>query len=196
MTKIPDKKSLREMRRSATKSHESDGNYRAAASGGFYAVMLLAIVLALAMRLFIFEPTVVDGESMFPTLYHEERILIDKTAYWFDEPERGDIIICFYPGYTETCVKRVVALPGETISIHQGCVYIDGEPLQESEYWNDVIDADLTEQVVPDNCVFVMGDNRNESKDSRTDTVGPIPYYRITGKVLASFWPIKYARSF
>lgn len=194
--KAVDNKSLCEMRHSAAKSHEKDSNYKNATSGSFFTVMLLIISLALAVRLFFLEPTRVDGESMFPTLYNNERVLVDKTAYWFDTPDRGDIVICYYPGYTETCVKRVIAIGGETVEVRNGKVLINGSPLGEQEYWNDIMDSDMPAQVVPEGCIFVMGDNRNYSKDSRFASVGPIPLNRVTGRVLVSFWPLKYARSF
>ena len=140
--------------------------------------LALLIVLALGIRAFIAEPIRVDGDSMYPTL-----MLVEKVSYWFSEPARGDIIICYYPGYTESCVKRVIALGGETIAVRDGAVYINGAPLDESAYWNGTMPADYGPVTVPDGEVFVMGDNRDESKDSRNPAVGPIPRHKIVGRV-------------
>ncbi len=145
--------------------------------------LALLIVLALGIRAFIAEPIRVDGDSMYPTLVHGEHMLVEKVSYWFSEPARGDIIICYYPGYTESCVKRVIALGGETIAVRDGAVYINGAPLDESAYWNGTMPADYGPVTVPDGEVFVMGDNRDESKDSRNPAVGPIPRHKIVGRV-------------
>lgn len=145
--------------------------------------LALLIVLALGIRAFIAEPIRVDGDSMYPTLVHGEHMLVEKISYWFSEPARGDIIICYYPGYTESCVKRVIALGGETIAVRDGAVYINGAPLDESAYWNGTMPADYGPVTVPDGEVFVMGDNRGESKDSRNPAVGPIPRHKIVGRV-------------
>ena len=103
------------------------------------------------------------------------------------EPARGDIIICYYPGYTKSCVKRVIALGGETIEIRDGAVYIDGAPLDESAYWSGTMLADYGPVTVPAGEVFVMGDNRGMSKDSRNPAVGPIPRHKIVGRVFFAF---------
>lgn len=155
--------------------------------------ILFVVTMALALRTFIVEPIRVDGESMIPTLTNEEHMLVEKVSYWFTPPKRGDVIICFYPGYKESCVKRVVGLPGETLEIWGGKVYIDGEPLNESGYWQGEIIGDMAPVQIGEKQVFVMGDNRNGSKDSRNPAVGPIPYYRVEGRVRAVIWPFQNA---
>ena len=148
------------------------------------------LMIALAVRSFVVEPIRVEGTSMIPTLEDKEHMFVDKLAFWTRMPERGEIIICYYPGYKESCVKRVMALPGETISIIKGEIWINGEKLDESEYWNDEIWNDYEGITVGPNEIFVMGDNRNGSKDSRNASVGCIPMGRVVGRVRAVIWPV------
>jgi signal peptidase I len=109
---------------------------------------------------------------------------------------RGDIVICFYPGYTESCVKRVIGLPGETVSISGGDIYIDGELLDESDYWQGEIIGDMEPVTVGNREVFVVGDNRNGSKDSRNPSVGCVPYSKVVGRVIAVVWPVSEYETF
>lgn len=152
--------------------------------------LLLVIMIALAIRCYVFEPVRVDGSSMVPTLTHNEYMFVEKVSYWLKMPERGDILICFYPGYKESCVKRVIGLPGEYVSVSDGRILINGVPLDESEYWNDVIYDDYAGTTVGDRQVFVVGDNRNGSKDSRNESVGCIPMSKVVGKVRAVVFPL------
>ena len=122
-------------------------------------------------------------------------MFVEKVSHWFGCPERGDIIICYYPGYTETCVKRVIATAGETIAVRDGKVYIDGAALDESAYWNGEMLGDFGPITVPEGEVFVMGDNRNASKDSRNPSVGTIPFLEIVGRVRAVILPLGSART-
>ena len=129
-----------------------------------------------------------------------ERVAVNKTAYWLRDIERGDIVICHYPGRMERFVKRVIAFGGETISIHDGYVFIDGEQLDETAYAGDwyghIIRLVNTkgsvngEYTVPAGYVFVMGDNRNLSHDSRAEDVGPIAEEQVLGRCIAVVWPI------
>lgn len=155
----------------------------------FLMYIAVVILVALGVRMFLAEPISVDGDSMIPTLIDGEHMFVEKVSYWFSEPARGDIIICYYPGYTESCVKRVVGLPGERIRVEQGQVYINDKLLNETDYWSGEIWSDYEEITVAPDSVFVLGDNRNGSKDSRADSVGCIPYKKIVGKVRAVIWP-------
>lgn len=180
----------------AEQLHKNDEGYQKAENTSFLLYVLLVVVFALSLRLFIFEPIRVDGSSMISTLLDGEQMFVEKVGYWFTEPKRGEIVIVFYPNHTVSCVKRVIGLPGETVSIMDGAVYIDGEPLDESAYWNDYIYGDMQPVTVPENSIFVMGDNRNDSNDSRNLlTVGPIPYYRIVGRASAVVWPFSAFRA-
>ena len=150
--------------------------------------ILIAVVIALCVRMFVFEITRVDGPSMQPTLYTDEQILVNKLAYAFGgTPERMDIIICRYPDSDAHYVKRVVGLPGETVSVSQGGVYIDGKPLENDTNNEPMIDT-MEPFLVPEGYVFVMGDNRNDSLDSRQK--GPVPLSRVIGRATAVVWPL------
>jgi len=150
--------------------------------------ILIAVGIALTVRMFMFEITRVDGPSMQPTLYTDEQILVNKLAYAFGAtPQRMDIVICKYPGSDEHYVKRVIAVEGETVSVSNGRVYIDGSPLL-----NDLNPEPIVESMkpftVPEGYVFVMGDNRNDSLDSRQE--GPIAFSQIIGRATAVVWPL------
>ena len=159
------------------------------------AFLFLALMVVLAIRLFIVEPIRVEGNSMYPTLLNREHMMVEKVSYLAHAPNRGDIVICFYPGYKKSCVKRVIGLPGDRVCIFGGKVFINGEPLDETSYWTDEIFGDYPEQIVPENSFFLMGDNRNASKDSRNPTVGFIPKNKIVGHVFHIIWPLKSFRS-
>ena len=207
------KRRLNALKNAAEALHEKDPVYKRDSDRRFIVSLIIVITLALSIRLFITEPTLVDGDSMYPTLLNGERMLVEKVSLWFSEPQRGDIVICYYPGYTVSCVKRVIGLPGETVSIENGIIYINGKELEESAYWKyrGEIDLDMGEVVVPENSyiedsempevtvpersLFVVGDNRNNSKDSRAWGVGAIPYERITGRAHFVIWPLYAARS-
>ncbi len=191
------KERVNALRRAAEALHENDKPYKRDSDLHFVISLIIAITLALAVRMFITEPVMVDGESMMPTLLDGERMFVEKVSLWFSGPERGDIVICYYPQYTTSCVKRVIGLPGDTVAVQNGIVYINGEELDESEYWfyRGEMDFDMGETVVPENSVFVMGDNRNHSMDSRTWGVGAIPYERVIGTVRYVLWPFSAFRS-
>ena len=138
----------------------------------------------------------VDGDSMIPTLIHNEDMLVEKMSYWFEDPQRGDIAIVYYPGYTESCVKRVIGLPGETVEVKDGKILINGTALDESQYWTGEIIGDMNPVTVGARQIFVVGDNRNGSKDSRNPTVGCIPYAKVVGRVVAVVYPFNEVESF
>ncbi len=174
----------------AEQLHKNDEGYKKAENISFFIYVMLVVVFALSLRLFIFEPIRVDGSSMINTLLDGEQMFVEKVNYWFNPPKRGEIVIVFYPDHTVSCVKRVIGLPGETVAVKDGAVYVNGEALDESAYWNDYIYGDMAPFTVPEKSIFVMGDNRNDSLDSRDLLgVGPIPYYRIVGRAIAVVWP-------
>lgn len=180
----------------AEQLHKNDEGYKKAENISFFIYVMLVVVFALSLRLFIFEPIRVDGTSMVNTLLDGEQMFVEKVSYWFNPPKRGEVVIVFYPDHTISCVKRVVGLPGETVSVKDGAVYINGEPLDESAYWNDYVYGDMDPVTVPESSIFVMGDNRNDSRDSRDLLgVGPIPYYRIVGRATAVVWPFSAFRA-
>ena len=151
------------------------------------------MTVAIFIRTFIFEPVQCIGISMYPTLVGGEGMFTEKLTYTVSAPQRDDIIICRYPYHTEKCVKRVIAVPGDRISISDGAIYLNGERLDESAYWSGYIeDSEMPEVTVPERNLFVVGDNRNNSGDSRH--VGFIPYWQVKGKVRAVMTPFSQAR--
>lgn len=187
------KKEFGKFRDAREELHKKDEPYRRAANSDFIIYLLTLMAVAICIRTFIFEPVQCIGISMYPTLVGGEGMFTEKLTYTVSAPQRDDIIICRYPYHTEKCVKRVIAVPGDRISISDGAIYLNGEKLDESAYWDGYIeDSDMPEVTVPDKCLFVVGDNRNHSGDSRH--VGFIPYCQVKGKVRAVMTPFSQAR--
>lgn len=187
--------------------------------------IVIAVVIALLLKGFVFDFVRVDGSSMYPTLHDKDRLIVSKLGY---TPKQGDIIILdshyknrekYYDhladeqgteelnwftkltkrvGMSEEYkpkyfVKRVIALPGQTVDIKNNKVYVDGVELDEP-YYNGattVRDSSMTfPQVVEDDMVFVMGDNRPNSLDSRSSTLGQVPYEAVMGKSQIRILPL------
>jgi signal peptidase I len=180
---------IRYLRDRAEEQYENMRGARSFRNMEFILYILFVVLAALAIRSFIAEPIRVDGDSMVPTLVHNEDMFVEKMSYWVGDPLRGDLIICYYPGYTKSCVKRVIGLPGETVEVKEGAIFIDGKALDESPYWNGEIIGDAAPVTVGARQVFVVGDNRNGSKDSRNPSVGCIPYAKVVGRVVAVVYP-------
>ncbi|MEG2520190.1 MAG: signal peptidase I [Christensenellaceae bacterium] len=157
---------------------------------GWILSIAIAVAVALFIRAFVFEIILVDGESMQPTLYTNERVATEKVSRYFDLPERTNIIIVKYPDMAGTYVKRVIGLPGETVEVKDSTVYINGAPLTEDYINQSEPYADMAPVLVPEDCVFVMGDNRAHSMDSRTEYIGPLNKNMIVGHGLCVIWPL------
>ena len=128
----------------------------------------------------------VDGFSMNPTLQNGEYILVSRLSYKFDLPQRGDIIVFSFPvDQSQDLIKRVIGLPGETVSIQQNQVLINNVQLEEPYIAQEPLYSG--EWTVPDGYLFVLGDNRNDSKDSHQ--WGLLPIENIIGKALIIYWP-------
>jgi len=166
-------------------------------STGLYLLVVLLITWLLIT--FVVQRTKVDGESMEPTLQNGDSLFVDKLTYRFSDPERYDIIV--FPPYEDQkgvyYIKRIIGLPGETIQITEdGTIYIDGEVLNET-YGKEVIAPENigTTAVEPltlgDDEYFVMGDNRNNSLDSRSAIVGNVTRDQITGRAWIRIWPLE-----
>ena len=149
--------------------------------------LIPALIIALLIHLFLAQATRVEGYSMEPTLYGHQRLIIEKLSYHLHPPQRGDIVVLRVPEYDQFLIKRVIGLPGETLSIRDGVVYINGEPLDEP-YVNGVPRGSYPPVTIPEGYVFVMGDNRNNSSDSRV--FGPVPIDHIVGHAWLRYWPL------
>ena len=148
---------------------------------------LPAIVLALVIHLFLAQSTIVYGESMEPNLDTAQRLVVEKVSYHLHGPMRGDIVILPDPtGGPIPLIKRVVGLPGERVSISGGRVYVNGLPLDES-YLSQSTAGEGRSWQVPPLQLFVLGDNRGNSKDSRY--FGTVPVDSIIGHAVFRFWP-------
>lgn len=150
-------------------------------------VVAPALVLALVVHLFLAQATVVYGQSMEPNLSQYQRLIIDKLSYRLHPPQRGDIVVINLPRMDEMLVKRVVGLPGETISLHDGQVYVNGVVIPEP-FPHDLGFQDMAPLRLEPLQYFVMGDNRSNSNDSRS--FGPIPRDYIVGRVWLRYWPL------
>lgn len=148
--------------------------------------ILQAAIFAGAVILFVAQVSIVQGYSMEPNLHTDQRLIIDKLSYEFHEPARGDIVVVNVPDSEIPLIKRVIALPGELIEIRRGQVFIDGNLLEEPYLVNND-NRSYGPLQVPEEHLFVMGDNRPDSRDSRA--FGAVDVYRILGKAQLSIWP-------
>ena len=147
-----------------------------------------AVLIALLINLFLAQATRVYGQSMEPNLHTDQRLVVEKLSYSFHEPRRGDIVILQVPqAGPGLLIKRVVGLPGEKIEIKSGKVYINEQPLAEP-YLSNQSQRDMRAIVVPPEHVFVLGDNRGFSNDSRS--FGSVPLENIAGRAWLSYWPL------
>jgi signal peptidase I len=152
--------------------------------------LLIAIGLALVIIVFLYQPVKVEGTSMAPLLSDQERIFINKFVYRFEPIERGDVVVFWYPlDHTKSFIKRVVGLPGETVEIRQGTLYVNGkvvpEPYVPPQYEDS---SDFGPVRVPKDSFFVLGDHRISSNDSRV--FGPVSSQYIYGRAVFAYWPV------
>ena len=159
-----------------------------------FKLIAIALLIATTVRIFIAEPRYIPSPSMVPTLAVGDRLLVDKVSYHSHPPEPGDIVVFEPPpqlqeyGYlaSQAFIKRVIALPGQTIRIAQGLVFVDGQPLKEP-YILAAPAYEMPPVEVPPGSLFVMGDNRNDSNDSHV--WGFLPIENVIGKAAFRFWP-------
>ncbi len=149
--------------------------------------IVIALALALLIRVFLVESFMVQGQSMEPTLHTGERLLVNKLTYRFRDPRPGEIIVFRYPvNPSRRFIKRVIAVAGDSVEIRDGQVFINGVPLRENYIRRDGGDFPLLE--IPEGHIFVLGDNRTDSQDSRF--FGAIPISNVTGKAMFRYWPL------
>lgn len=149
--------------------------------------ILPALLLALLLSHFVAQGTVVHGQSMEPNLHTDQRVIIEKLSYHFYLPQRGDVVVLDVADSEIPLIKRVVGLPGETVEVRDNCVYVDGQVLQEP-YLTATTQRDYGPVAIPAGHVFVMGDNRGNSRDSRS--FGPVSLEQIVGRAWVLYWPL------
>ena len=151
----------------------------------------VVIFIAFAITYFVGMRTSVIGDSMEPALYNGQEILINRFIYNFTSPKRGDIVVFLPNGNQKThyYVKRVVALPGETVQIIGGRVYVDGDMLEESEDFDKIANPGIAENEITLGVdeYFVLGDSRNNGEDSRSGNIGAIKKENIIGQAWFRF---------
>ncbi|MDF1594661.1 MAG: signal peptidase I [Acidimicrobiia bacterium] len=177
-------------------------------------LILVALVVAVVIKTFFVQAFFIPSGSMIPTLEIDDRVMVNKLSYVFGEPERGDVVVFDSPFASVTddqtfiaaswravkeslgiqtalvpddLIKRIMALPGESIEIRENTVFIDGNPIDEPYLSPGIVMQDFGPQTIPDEMVFVMGDNRSSSQDSRK--FGAISMEHIVGKAFVRLWP-------
>lgn len=149
--------------------------------------LLPALVIVLVINVFVAQATRVEGQSMEPNLHNNQRLIIEKVTYRLRAPQRGDIVVLKLPERPgPPLIKRVVGLAGEVVEIHDGRVYINGEALEEP-YLNQLTYSHHPREMVPEGSVFVLGDNRGFSSDSRS--FGMVSLEHIVGRAWFCYWP-------
>lgn len=151
-------------------------------------LVLTAVVIAYIIKAFVVQPFYIPSGSMEPTLYPGDRVLVTKFMYWFTEPKEGDIIVFVSPTDSRDLIKRVVATEGQTLEVRMGKVLIDGQPLKQDYKTNTGDYSNFGPVKVPKDKLFVMGDNRPNSADSRV--FGLLAEKNVLGKAFVIYWPI------
>lgn len=177
-------------------------------------LVVTALVIAVVVKSFVAQAFYIPSGSMLPQLQIDDRVVVSKISYKLHDPRRGDIVVFDAPGgepkddsplparvvrsvvqsiglaapSTDEYIKRVVALPSERVEGHDGKVFVDGKELVEPYLPAGTRTADFTAVVVPPDTLWVMGDNRGNSADSRI--FGPIPQSTVVGRAFARVWPV------
>lgn len=162
----------------------------------FIEAIVFALAIFVVVYLFLFQPNQVKGSSMYPTFKDGQYIFTDKISYRLGTPKRGDVVVFKSPQNSDVdFIKRIIGLPGETVSVRNGKVYINDQVLDESNYLSTDVytgpESYLSENQelrIPEGKYFVMGDNRPHSSDSRD--FGPVAPGEFVGKVFFRYWPV------
>lgn len=153
-------------------------------------VVVISLAIIIPVRYYLIKPFYVKGASMEPNFYNYEYLIIDEISYRFHPPGRGDVVVVQNPATEgKYFIKRIIGLPGETVEIRNKKVYIDGEELDESAYFEDGIETWGKKTVeLADGEYYVLGDNRDESLDSRV--FGPVTQDDMIGRTWIRAWPL------
>jgi signal peptidase I len=176
-------------------------------------LLLAALLVAVVIKTFLIQPFYIPSRSMVPELLVNDRVMVSKVNLWFGDPAPGDIVVFRNPSTplgeesvpdrvvravlealgirtngTEDLIKRVVAVGGQTVEIHDNQVMIDGTPLVEDYLPEGVFMSDMAPRLIPEGQLWMMGDNRNESSDSRV--FGPIDEETVIGEAVVRIWPL------
>lgn len=154
-------------------------------------MIAVAFLIATAVRTYVIQPYVVPTGSMEPTIAIGDRVLANKFIYRFGSPEAGDIVVLDDPtGTVDTLIKRVIAVGGQTVDLRDGVVFVDGVALDEPYTYGKPSEPQIQTipYEVPEGAVWLMGDNRTDSADSRT--FGSVPLSEVRGKAFWTFWPV------
>lgn len=154
--------------------------------------LLLAVIIAIIVILFLYQPVKVEGTSMMPALNDQERIFINKFIYQFNvgQIERGDMVVFWYPNDpSKSYIKRVIGIPGDRVEVDLGTVVINGKRLEETYVPQEYRDeTSMAQRVIPADEYFVLGDHRSSSNDSRS--WGLVPRRFVYGKAVFVYWPL------
>jgi signal peptidase I len=154
--------------------------------------LVTAGILAIGIRTFVAEARYIPSESMLPTLEVQDRLIIEKISYRFQDPQRGDVVV-FNPteilqqqNYRDAFIKRVIGIPGDEVRVTSGEVFVNGQRLEEG-YITEAPEYDYGPVTIPEDHYLVLGDNRNNSYDSHY--WGFVPREKLVGRALIRFWP-------
>lgn len=154
-------------------------------------LIFVAGVIVVPIRIFIFQPFLVQGASMEPNLETGDYLIVDEITYRFRPPQRGEMVVFKYPqDPSKKFIKRIIGLPGEDVEIREGKVYIDGKPLKEDYLPENILTFPDQKIKLKENEYFVLGDNRNFSLDSRI--FGPLPRKNIIGRAITKIFRINF----
>jgi len=162
-------------------------------------IVIISLAIIIPIRYFLIQPFFVNGASMEPNFFDGEYLIVDEITYRLEKPERGDVIIFRYPlDPSQFFIKRIIGLPGETIKINDGKIFVYNKDivpqeieLDESDYLNNIYTPGNIETTLKDNEYFVLGDNRRASSDSRK--WGTVPKRYIIGEAWLRAWPVSRA---